>query len=751
MFLRTLSINKKSLIFAVLSCMCSHAFADAEINTSQYIDKDNIRVQKAIKTNPIVGTRLEYMKTKDSLGKLAQQAESKTVEMPDVVPNGLKPVSQQSEVKQPIPAELIMPKSKVVTKADGDTQKNKTLLDKIKSRKRLETIKNQKRTLNANKKVNEQLKLTPREERIILPDTKNQALSKRQKKVRKAEDAIINRLEFTQANMLDVARALADISGLNFVATEQASKKNITVFLQNISVKDALEIVTKNSGLWYRRDKGSGAFRIMTTQEYQRDLIVYREDTTRVFRLLHPNPILIATSIRDLYGNRVILSMGAIDNTFMPRMSANGGGVARRQVRGANSQGRAGGNLLRRNNTNQRGQTSSSQMAIQRGLSADQLEKLDTKLKESGGDTLTADALKGINKREQPIYIALNQEHDLMIVRTSDNSVMNDIEQLVHQLDRPVKQVLLEMKILSLDVGDAYRQSMDLDYMPSSEAQRGPFTDQDRNPLLSESPIQTTTTGTTTNPDGSTSTQTQSGSFTLGVRNILGLGNFALEGGTFVYQFLNDKIRARIQLLQQNNRINTISSPILLTSNNKPSRVFVGTEQVITTGFEAVAGATNGLAVSNPAIIPITEIRNIGNTLQVMPKINADKTVTLLIQQDSSSLVRGASTIPIPVGNSVQSFNVDSVRTSNINGTVQAKDGLTIAIGGLIDSTDSEEEQKIPVLGDFPILGDLFKRKVQQKGKRELLLLITPHIIETPHDAEDGTRDAVEPISDQEW
>jgi type II secretory pathway component GspD/PulD (secretin) len=294
---------------------------------------------------------------------------------------------------------------------------------------------------------------------------------------------------------------------------------------------------------------------------------------------------------------------------------------------------------------------------------------------------------------------------------------------LVKELDRPTKQVLLEMKILSLDVGDASRRAFDLDFIPNGSTVTGPNTDQDRNPL----------------------------SIGAGVRSVLGLGNFALEGGTFIYQFMNDKIRARIQMLQENNRINTLSTPILLTSNNKPAQVFVGTEQVVTTGFDAVAGGASVAGVGAPAIIPITELRNIGNTLMVFPKINSDKTVTLMIQQDSSTLVRGGSTIPIPVGPTIQSFNVDSVRTSNIQGTVQAKDGLTIAIGGLIDSSDSDEEQRVPILSEFPILGELFKRKVQQKSKRELLLLITPHIIETAHEGDDMTRDALEPISVQEW
>ena len=397
-------------------------------------------------------------------------------------------------------------------------------------------------------------------------------------------------------------------------------------------------------------------------------------------------------------------------------------------------------------NANRMGGLNNENNIIQENLTADQIERLNETIDDKGDVRLNSDDLKGINNRQQPIYITINREHDLMTVRTSDNSVMKEIEQLVKELDRPTRQVLLEMKILSLDVGDSYRQSVDLDLMPSSKPVRGPYTNQDRNPLFDDAPI--SVTNSTTN--GGT-TLTQSGSYTVGVRNILGLGNFALEGGTFVYQFMNDSIRARIQLLQQNNRINTLSTPVLLSSNNKPARVFVGTEQVVTTGFDAVAGGASVAGVGAPAIIPITEIRDIGNTLQVMPKINSDKTVSLFIQQDSSTLIRGGSIIPIPVGNNVQSFNVDSVRTSNIQGTVVAKDGLTIAIGGLIDSSDSEDEQKVPLLGDIPILGELFKRKVKQKSKRELLLLITPHIIESAHDSEDLTRDAIAPLSEQTW
>lgn len=572
-----------------------------------------------------------------------------------------------------------------------------------------------------------------------------------------AENAIISKLEFKQANMVDVVRALADMSGLNIVATEEAAKKTVTVFLQNITVKDALDTISKNSGLWYRQDKISKTYRIMSTDEYQHDMVVYREDVTRVFDILHPNPIIIANAIKDLYGKRVRLSIGVEDNTTMGNFGAAGAASATTRNIGGNNSSL---NSSRQNNNRQAGgradgnnEDGSNRVVITEKLSVEKISRLEEQLKAQNDDkTISAEMLRDLSTQEQPIFVTLNREHSFVIVRTSDTLAISDIEQLIKQMDRPTQQVLLEMKILSLEVGDAYRQAFDIDYIPNSTAVQGPLTDQDRNPLHSTKPDSISETTPYTTSGGGTGTLTRSGDIAVGgVRNILGLGNFALEGGTFVYQFMNDKIRARIQLLQTNNKINTLSSPILLATNNKPARVFVGSEQVITTGFDAVAGGANSVSVGAPAVIPVTEIRNVGNTLQIMPKINANGTVTLMIQQDSSSILPGSSSIPVVVGSTVQRFNVDTVKTSNIQGTVVAKDGLTVAIGGLIDSSESEEEQKVPILGDIPLVGELFKRKAKTKGKRELLLLITPHIIATPQEAEDLTRDVIEPLSDQEW
>lgn len=528
--------------------------------------------------------------------------------------------------------------------------------------------------------------------------------------------AIITKLEFREAKMVDVIRALADMSGLNIVATKEAGARDVTVFLQKITVKDALDTISKNAGLWYRHDRISSTFRIMTTEEFQKDVVVYREDTTRVFNLLHPNPAIVASAIRDLYGTRVILSLGMqVDDfgTAGTGGSASGGGAmqarsgqaALRRPTGANAAtnrtttGTGGGGA--------RGGTAGmSENVVSEQFTAEQLARLGA-LTDGEGGTLSSESLKGISRSEQPIYITVNREHNLIIVRTSDAAAVREIERLVKEMDRPTPQVLLEMKILELSVGDSFSQTFSLGAISG---------------------------------DG---------------KHSLSLGNAdATETGSLIYTFINSRIAARIELLEKNNRINTLSSPILLASNNRPARVFVGEERVLVTGVTATDPVLNasGGVVTPAKITYETEMRDIGNTLNIIPKINADRTVTLSIQQDSSSVLVGAVTLPpITVGNSTQSFTIDSVKTANIEGIVVAKDGLTVAIGGLISSSTSNIERKVPLLSDIPVIGNLFKNKEKSTSRSELVLLITPRIITNPNDSESVSQEAVTPLSVQEW
>ena len=481
----------------------------------------------------------------------------------------------------------------------------------------------------------------------------------------KETERLVERLEFKKAKLTDVIRALSELSGLNIVATEAAAKKEVTVYLRNITPREAIEAVSKSSGLWYRVDGVGKSYRIMTAEEYQKDVVVFREDVTKIFTLLHPNPVVVATAVRDLYGARVQLSLGVLDTTGLGGMGGNG-------------------------NSNSNGNPIVNMDSLK--MSPEQLDRLTQALDAAGG-SVSSNTINEISRSEPPILITVSREHNLIVVRTSDAFALKEIEKLIKEMDRPTQQVLLEMKILEVGSGDSFRQVFSLS-------------------------------------DNSTTNKSN-----------IGLGNFPSEGGTLAYSFMSKAISLRLELLEKNQKIKTLSSPILLASNNKPARVFVGEERVIVTGINTTAPTVSN-GVTTPAVASAaTTLKSIGNTLMILPKINADKTVTLSLQQDSSTVSVGGGSIPVLVGNTVQNFNIDTVKTASIQGTVVAKDGLTVAIGGLIRTNSSKIAQKVPFIGDLPLIGQLFQRKENIDESSELILLITPRIIANPDEGEQISRE----------
>jgi len=542
---------------------------------------------------------------------------------------------------------------------------------------------------------------------------------------------------------VDAARLVSELSGVNIVATEAAGAKTVTLFLQNVKVEKAIEVMCRVADLWYRKDQDVEIYRILTTEEYQKDIVVHKEDITKVFTLLHENVISPATAIADLFGERVILSLGASGGMGMTPggggmmgegMGGMGGGLGGGGLGGAmgglGGGGRGGGGFggggfgggLSRSGSGMQGMGSGMSRQDALSMTTEQIANLEALLMTRvGNQRPTETDMKQITGQEPDIYVTINSQHNLILIRTSDEEAIKDIEILMIELDRPIPQVLLEMKVLELTLGDGFKAAFDLEGVDQQQT-GGPPTSQIINPL-------------------------NTGLGTAG-RNVAATGRFPLEDNRFVYQFLNDRFRARVQLMASENRVQELATPMILAANNKQARIFIGEERVLTTGVNTSV-VTPGNGATTSTIEPVTEIRDIGNTVVILPHINADRTVTLTITQDSSSVAVGAATIPVAGGGgTVTSFNVDTVNTARIEGTIVATNNLTIAIGGLIRQRMSESRQKVPILGDIPILGSLFRRDVKENTKTELILLITPRIMRTPAEGQKAIQDRIRALSD---
>ncbi|WP_301836052.1 type II secretion system secretin GspD [Pseudidiomarina terrestris] len=165
---------------------------------------------------------------------------------------------------------------------------------------------------------------------------------------------------------------------------------------------------------------------------------------------------------------------------------------------------------------------------------------------------------------------------------------------------------------------------------------------------------------------------------------------------------------AILQAVSTTTNSNILATPSIMTVDNEEASFLVG--QSVPT----ITGATAGDNNTNP--FQTVEREDIGIKLKVTPQINEGNAVQLIIEQEVSSL-SGATAVDITI-------NKRSLKT-----TVMADDGETIVLGGLIDEDVQESESKIPLLGDIPLVGALFRSTSTTRQKRNLMIFLRPTIV----------------------
>jgi general secretion pathway protein D len=524
----------------------------------------------------------------------------------------------------------------------------------------------------------------------------------------------IKEVEFTGSQISDVVRTLSELSKQNIIATPEAANRSVTIHLKNVSILDAVKSISRISDLWYRYDEDTDTYRLMTREQYSKDLIVRESENIEIFRLLNANVLIIAQAIEDLFGQRVILSYGLppASNSFGNNNTTGsgiGGVTSGRSIRGGGVRGnnRSVRNSSRGNRfgssrggvSGRFGQGNLAQSGAQLDsdeLTVDQIEQLAQAIEQSGQRNVSQEALQQATIQSQPIYVTVNNEHNMLIVRSDDKSVLAGIEQLIDKMDIPVPQVMLEMRILSVLLGEDFDSIFNFEIRESLPGGND-----------ADTPLR--------------------------------LGNNALlNSGTFVYQFLNDRLRMNLQFLEENNRVRVLSNPMVVASNHRQAELFVGEETLLTEGFEFFpAIVDNGVVVQPAYVQAIVNREDIGITLRITPRINGDDTVELFIEQENSTVNPGGGVVPVTDGEgTVQNLPVDTVDTARLTGTVMARDGLTVAVGGLIRTSTNKNERKVPILSEIPIIGRAFRSTRESEEETETVLLITPRLMNTPEESE---------------
>jgi len=208
----------------------------------------------------------------------------------------------------------------------------------------------------------------------------------------------------------------------------------------------------------------------------------------------------------------------------------------------------------------------------------------------------------------------------------------------------------------------------------------------------------------------------------------------ALPGaGAFRYSIVDaaGRLSVAVSLAATDNRLKVISSPHLLASNNKEAKMQVGSSQPILTSTYAYGSSTtsSGLLPGSTTTSPATgllegtiEYKDIGIILTVTPRISDGGLITLELQIEKSDVNEKA----LPLGN-LQNVPVFTKKTAKT--VISVLEGQTIVLGGLIEDSKNVTKSGIPILSKIPLLGALFGRQEYTTTKKELVLLMTPHII----------------------
>ncbi len=180
--------------------------------------------------------------------------------------------------------------------------------------------------------------------------------------------------------------------------------------------------------------------------------------------------------------------------------------------------------------------------------------------------------------------------------------------------------------------------------------------------------------------------------------------------------------------------IKVISTPQILTSDNKDAEILVG-ENVpfISQSQSSVANATSTSGTLNSGILNSIVRQDVGIILKITPQITEGDHVKLDIYTEISSVASQSDALTVSLGPTITKR---STKTS-----VVVKDNQIVAIGGLIQDNDEDTVTKLPVLGDIPILGWLFKTRSVTKDKTNLIVFLNPHIIKEDERLSDITKD----------
>lgn len=287
------------------------------------------------------------------------------------------------------------------------------------------------------------------------------------------------------------------------------------------------------------------------------------------------------------------------------------------------------------------------------------------------GNTTTASSTGTSGSLVGQVYVVANTDTNSLMVMTASKN-FDRVREVISDLDRSVPQVLIKVLIAEVTLDKSIDLGAEFSVLNLTTDGRGTS-------AISDFGVSAMTTGLTINA-------------------------------------ISRDVTATLAALQKVGKLEILSRPYILGSDNQAASITVGQE---------VPFITSSRTTDTGQTINTIQYQDIGIILKVTPHINPDGLVTLDVSPEISTLT--GTTVPI-------SETVDAPVFAKRSATsrVAIRDGQTIVIGGLMQDNKTEDIKKIPLLGDIPLIGTLFRRNTTENTKTELLIFLTPHVAIQP-------------------
>lgn len=213
-----------------------------------------------------------------------------------------------------------------------------------------------------------------------------------------------------------------------------------------------------------------------------------------------------------------------------------------------------------------------------------------------------------------------------------------------------------------------------------------------------------------------------SGSTTNIVQSVFGMATQG-QGQGGIYQLLDNDFNVTLRAIAEAGKLEVLSRPSILARNNQEAIITVGQEVPFIDNVNFLQGGQQ---------VNTVVYRDIGIILRVTPFITQDGMVEMIVAPEISTI--SDETVTISAGVEAPVFAKRAAET-----VVVTPHGKTVIIGGLMEKNKIESKRKVPILGDIPLLGWAFRRTVKEDTKTELLIFLTPYIVQDPRELDKMT------------